>query len=130
MAEAFARAYGGDVMIPASAGLAPASRVAPDTVRAMKQKGLDIKEQFPKAIRHLARIEFDLIINMSREDLPGSFKCPVRDWDVEDPVSLGYDEHCAVRDEIERLVMDLVLELRREQSRPKLKPFGSGRVPL
>jgi hypothetical protein len=48
----------------------------------------------------------------------------VREWDVEDPVSLKYEDHCAVRDDIERRVMDLILELRREQSSPQLKPFG------
>jgi arsenate reductase len=124
MAEAFARAYGRDVMVPASAGLAPASRVAPDTLSAMDEKGLDLRDHFPKSIRHLGRIEFDLVINMSGQKLPMPMKCAVKDWDVEDPVSLKYEDHCEVRDDIERLVMDLILQLRREQSSPQLKPFG------
>ena len=125
MAEAFARAYGRDVMVPASAGLAPASRVAPDTVSVMDEKGLDLRDHFPKAIRHLGRIEFDLVINMSGEELPIPMKCPTRDWDVEDPVSLSYEDHCAIRDDIERRVMGLILQLRREQSEPQLRPSGS-----
>jgi arsenate reductase (thioredoxin) len=124
MAEAFARAYGRDVLIPASAGLAPATRVAPDTLDAMDEKGIDLRDHFPKSIRHLGRIEFDLVINISGEMLPTAMKCPVREWDVEDPVSLKYEDHCAVRDDIERRVMDLILELRREQAQPQLKPFG------
>ena len=124
MAEAFARAYGRDVLIPASAGLAPASRVAPDTLDAMDEKGIDLRDHFPKSIRHLGRIEFDLVVNISGENLPAPMNCPVRVWDVEDPVSLKYDEHCAVRDDIERRVMDLILEMRREASQPHLKPFG------
>jgi arsenate reductase (thioredoxin) len=124
MAEAFARAYGRDVLIPASAGLAPASRVAPDTLDAMDEKGIDLRDHFPKSIRHLGRVEFDLVINISGENLPAPMKCPVRVWDVEDPVSLRYEEHCAVRDDIERRVMDLILEMRREGSQPELKPFG------
>lgn len=124
MAEAFARAYGRDVIIPASAGLAPATRVASDTVSAMDEKGLDLRDHFPKSIRHLGRIEFDLVINISGEKLPTPMKCPVREWDIEDPVSLSYEDHCAVRDDIERKVMELILQLRREQSDPQLKPFG------
>jgi arsenate reductase len=124
MAEAFARAYGRDVMIPASAGLAPATRVAPDTLSAMDEKGLDLRDHFPKSIRHLGRIEFDLVINISGEKLPTPMKCAVKEWDVDDPVSLSYDDHCAVRDDIERRVMDLILQLRREQAEPQLKPFG------
>jgi arsenate reductase len=124
MAETFARAYGRDVMIPASAGLAPATRVAPDTLSAMDEKGLDLRDHFPKSIRHLGRIEFDLIVNISGEKLPTPVKCPVQEWDVEDPVSLSYEDHCAVRDDVERKVMDLILQLRREQAEPQLRPFG------
>jgi arsenate reductase len=130
MAEAFARAYGGDVLVPASAGLAPASRVAPDTLEAMQEKGLDLRDHFPKAIRHLGRVEFDLVINISGKPLPDTIRCEVRSWEVEDPVCLSYEEHCAIRDRIERLVMNLILDLRKEQSQPHLRPFGSGRVPL
>jgi len=119
MAEGFARAYGRDVLIPASAGLAPATRVAPDTLEAMDEKGIDLRDHFPKSIRHLGRIEFDLVVNMSGESLPSPVKCPVREWDVEDPVSLKYEDHCAVRDDIERRVMELILELRRAQSVPQ-----------
>jgi len=43
MAEGFARAYGADVMIPASAGLAPAMNVARDTKTAMAEKDIDIR---------------------------------------------------------------------------------------
>ena len=130
MAEAFARTYGKDVVIPASAGVSPATRVAPDTIEAMDEKGIDIRDHFPKSIRHLGRIEFDLIINMSSRTIPGEPQCPVREWDVEDPIALNYEDHCAVRDEIERLVMELILEFRREQAHSPLRPFGSGRLPL
>jgi len=130
MAEAFARAYGSDVLVPASAGLAPANRVATDTIEAMQEKGIDLRDHFPKAIRHLGRAEFDLVINMSGEPLPDTIRCEVRTWDVEDPVFLRYEDHCAVRDQIEKLVMELILELRKDQARPQLRPFGSGRVPL
>src|ERR1043166_7470139 len=104
MAEAFARAYGSDVLIAASAGLAPAATIARDTMRAMEEKGLDLRDHFPKAIRHLGRSQFDLIINMSGFELPGPPAAPVREWEIPDPVLLEYEEHCEVRDLIERMV--------------------------
>ena len=48
---------------------------------------------------------------------------------VPDPVAMDYEDHCEVRDQIERLVMDLILKLRRE-SKPHLRGQGSGRLKL
>jgi arsenate reductase len=101
MAEAFARAYGSDVIIPASAGFTPASRVAPDTIRAMAAK------------------------NMADFPVPEDLCRDVRSWDVADPVYMNFEDHCIVRDEIERLVMLLILELRKEQHAPNLRPQPS-----
>jgi len=112
MAEAFARAYGGDILIAASAGLSPAMIVAPDTLAAMDEKGLDLRDHFPKSIRHLGRAEFDLVINMSGSKLPAVPGARIAEWDVPDPVCKSYHGHCDVRDQIETLVMRLILELR------------------
>jgi arsenate reductase (thioredoxin) len=122
MAEAFARTYGSDVLIAASAGLAPASGVAPDTRRAMDEKGLNLRDHFPKALRHLGRAQFDMAINMSGRELPDTVAPEVRTWEIADPVSLKYKAHCEVRDEIDRAVMDLVLELRRVAAPAAPKP--------
>jgi protein-tyrosine-phosphatase len=127
MAEAFAMAYGSDVLVAASAGLAPATGVHPVTVRAMEEKNIDLKDHFPKAVRHLGRAQFDLVVNMSGSflsDPPGS---QVVDWDIDDPVFMDWDEHCQIRDEIERRVMALILDLRRTPQ-TKFKGQGSGRV--
>jgi arsenate reductase len=113
MAEGFARAYGDDVLLAASAGLMPASKVAPDTSRAMLEKNIDLRDHFPKHIRQLGRARFDLIVNMSGEELANAPGETVVEWAVEDPVRFSYERHCEVRDEIERLVMNLVLTLRR-----------------
>lgn len=120
MAEGFARKYGPDVMIAASAGLAPAYMVAPDTVRAMDEKNIDLRDHFPKSMKQLGRgapgSQFDLIVNMSGYDLPPEVSTPVRDWDVADPIAETYETHCQIRDEIETLVMGLILQLRRQRS--------------
>ncbi len=114
MAEAFARAYGTDVLVPASAGLSPATRVATNTLAAMAEKGLDLRDHFPKSIRNLGRAEFDLVVNMSGFNLPDVPTARIAEWDVEDPVAMDYEEHCHVRDQIEALVIRLILDLRSE----------------
>lgn len=130
MAEAFARRYGSDIMIAASAGLAPAFSVAPDTMRAMADKDIDLRDHFPKSIKQLGRSQFDVAVNMSGAALPGDTAARVIEWDVADPIQMDYQEHCEVRDAIERLVMNFVLELRRQQQLPRFKGQGSGRIPL
>ena len=93
----------------------------------MAEKNIDLRDHFPKGLRQLARAEFDLAIDMSGFGLPDTVAAEVRSWDVPDPVFFDYDEHCEVRDAIERLVMTLVTELRREQRTPQFRPFGSDR---
>jgi arsenate reductase len=127
MAEAFARAYGDDVMIAASAGLAPAVKIPRDTIRAMEEKNLDIRDHFPKSTRQLGRAEFDLVVNLSGMFLPDTLGARIVDWEVADPVDMDYSEHCGIRDEIEGRVMKLVLELRRTP-RTQFRGQGSGRL--
>jgi protein-tyrosine-phosphatase len=115
MAEAFARTYGSDVLIPTSAGLTPASDLPSDTVSAMAEKNIDISGQFPKGFRQLKRAKFDRVINMSGFQIPWENGVPTEEWPVPDPIVMGYEEHCQVRDQIETLVMKLILDLRREQ---------------
>jgi arsenate reductase (thioredoxin) len=122
MAEGFARAYGSDVMIAASAGVAPALMVAADTRRAMKEKNISLDDHFPKSVEQLSAVHFDLVVNMSGVELPGDLAAPVRTWKVRDPIGTKFDVHCAIRDEIEKLVMELIMELRREA-----KQAASGR---
>jgi arsenate reductase (thioredoxin) len=121
MAEGFARAYGADVMRAASAGVAPALMVAADTRRAMKEKNISLDDHFPKSLEQLGKAQFDLIVNMSGVELPESLGT-IRTGKVRDPIGTKYDAHCAVRDEVEKLVMDLILELRRESAQTATTP--------
>jgi arsenate reductase (thioredoxin) len=130
MAEAFARVYGADVMIAASAGLNPAMAVMPDTVKAMAEKEINVRDQFPKSIRHLGRAQFDLVVNMTGLALPDAVTTPIEEWVVPDPVAMKYEEHCKVRDEIERLVMGLIMKLRKEGRLPHFRGQGSGRLEI
>jgi protein-tyrosine-phosphatase len=134
MAEAFARAYGSDVLIAASAGLYPAGFVADATTRAMFEKRLDLRDHFSKGLAQMSRSHFDIAIDMTGHmaapELPAGLADSVRGWDVPDPFSMSYEDHCAVRDEIERLVMALIVELREKSKAPRLRGQGSGRLKL
>ncbi len=130
MAEAFARALGGDVMIPASAGLAPAFGIAPDTIRAMEEKNIVLRDQFTKSLQNLARVRFDLVVNMCQQPLPLATAARLVEWEIPDPIGMTYQEHCHVRDEIASKVVELIEELRRGPGPPQFRGQGSGYVPL
>lgn len=117
MAEGFARTYGQDVMTAESAGIAPASAIAQETARAMAEKNIDISGQMPKHLDDFRSSDFDLIVNMSGFSLAGRVTEPMRNWTVRDPVGADYSVHCAVCDQIENLVMNLILEFRRERKK-------------
>src|SRR5580692_5662370 len=65
MAEAFARVYGRDVMDPQSAGLTPAVIIAPLTRQILSEKNVTVGDQFPKGLDMVARLPFDIVVNMS-----------------------------------------------------------------
>jgi arsenate reductase len=130
MAEAFARAYGADILIAASAGLAPAMKIAPDTLKAMAEKNIDLRDQFPKSLRHLGRAEFDLVVNLSGSSVPEDLasRTKILEWEIDDPVFMKYGQHCEIRDQIEKLVMSLIIDLRQQSAPSRLRGQGSGRL--
>ena len=132
MAEGFARRYGSDVLECASAGLAPAPIVQSMTRMVMEAKNINIDDQYPKDLEQIPLSKFDLVINMSGRQFPGRTAIPVRDWKVEDPIGQSEEVYNTVRDQIENSVMQLILELRREQKKLEKvaadKKFYSGVV--
>ncbi|MGA2329824.1 MAG: arsenate reductase ArsC [Bryobacteraceae bacterium] len=123
MAEAFARRYGSDVLEPESAGIAPAGFISPDTRQVMLEKNIDLEGCESKGFDKTGN-EFDLIVNMSGYPLAPLLPSPVREWKVPDPISLSLDRHREIRDQIEGLVAELILEFRRAQefdTPPQLK---------
>jgi len=111
MAEAFARAYGSDIMEVFSAGVAPATVIAPLTKQILAERNLAIDDHFPKSIDVAIREPVDVIVNMSGVPvtLPGA---RVIVWRVEDPIGQKDSVYRTVASQIERLVMSLILELR------------------
>lgn len=118
MAEGFARAYGSDVISAQSAGLAPAMAVAPITHEIMLEKDIDIGSFYPRKVDEVEG-PFDLIINMSGQDLPLKTNAKVEEWKIRDPIGQSEQVHREVRDEIEQRVRKLIVSLRGR------KPAGS-----
>jgi len=111
MAEAFARAYGADVMDVQSAGVSPATMIAPLTRRTLAERNVNIGDQFPKGMDIIRRLPFDLVVNMSGIPvvLPGA---RIVEWVVPDPIGQRDSVYREVASQLEGLVMRLILDLR------------------
>ena len=114
MAEAFARAYGSDAMVARSAGLSPATIIAPLTKHVLGERNLGVDGQFPKGMEIAQQEQFDVVVNMSGAPVavPGARTI---EWSVPDPIGQPEAVYRAVAGQIEALVMRLILELRGEQ---------------
>ena len=111
MAEGFARAYGGDVMVARSAGLNPAAIIAPLTRQVLSERNIRIDDHFPKGLDLLAGETFDVVVNLSGFPIPVSAPRVV-EWAVVDPIGQTESVYRTVASQIEGLVMRLILELR------------------
>jgi arsenate reductase len=111
MAEAFARAYGGDIMEVQSAGVSPATYIAPLTKQTLGELNLTIDDHYPKGMDLMRRQNFDVVVNMSGVPvgLPGAH---VIEWTVPDPIGQTETFYRTVATQIEGLVMRLIMELR------------------
>lgn len=111
MAEAFARAYGSDVLEARSAGISPATLISPLTKKVLAEHNLNIDDHFPKGMEVAAKERYDILVNMSgtRVSLPGA---QVFNWPVEDPIGKAEPVYRTVASQIERLVMRLILDIR------------------
>ena len=111
VAEAFARAYGSDVMEAHSAGVSPAGMIAPQTAQVLAEWNLPSDNLFPKGLEVIRHQPFDLVVNMSGMPvtLPGTRKV---EWTVPDPMGQRDVVHREVAQQLEGLVMRLILDLR------------------
>jgi len=125
MAEGFARLYGSDVLQAWSAGVAPAPIIQPSTVKVMGQKNIDISAHSTKSIHEFELNDFDLIVNMSGlGKLPVGLQTEVLTWNVPDPMTQSEEVYIQVREQIESLVMQLILDLRRKLKNASASAFA------
>lgn len=117
MAEGFARSLGGARIEAHSAGSRPSGVVNPRVIAAMKERGIDLGDRRSKGLNDLPSRTWDWIVTMGCGDacpfLPARHRI---DWDLPDPKHLDDAGLHAVRDRIESLVSDLVLEATRSSS--------------
>ena len=115
MAEGFARALGNDIIEPSSAGTKPASSVASLAIEVMKEKGIDISGQRPKALTAGMVEEADVLISMGcgvEKSCPAIYLGLFEDWHIEDPYKKPIEDYRRARDEIEGKVKALIKSLK------------------
>jgi arsenate reductase (thioredoxin) len=107
MAEAlFTRATRGWA-IGRSAGTAPADRVHPVVVEAMREVGIDLSRARPRPLTDELQRAADRAVTMGCGDACPLLRGPVTDWDLPDPKDRPLPEVRAIRDEIARRVARL-----------------------
>ncbi|MEU2117037.1 arsenate reductase ArsC [Streptomyces sp. NPDC016459] len=117
MAAAWLSHLAGDRVEVRSAGSAPADRVNPAAVEAMREVGIDITAETPKILTVDAVKASDVCITMGCGDT-----CPVfpgkryLDWTLEDPAGQGVEAVRPIRDEIRKLVEGLIEEIAPEKT--------------
>jgi protein-tyrosine-phosphatase len=111
MAEAFAKKLG---LSATSAGTLPATRINPLVVKVMKEKGIDLSTNRPKALTMQMVNEADLIVTMGcsvEEVCPAPIVAKMQkklvDWNLNDPKGRPIEMVRQIRDEIEREVAEL-----------------------
>ncbi len=112
MAAGFARSMGGDDVRIYSGGSEPAERVNPVAVEAMNEVGIDIAGYVPHRFTDDMLASVDVVVTMGCGDtcpyIPGKRYI---DWPLDDPRGQSLNVVRRVRDEIRRLVADLLAEL-------------------
>jgi arsenate reductase (thioredoxin) len=114
MAEAFTRIHGPGRMEAVSAGSEPGGRVNPKAIEAMAELGYDLSRHRSKSLDEVDPGPYDFVVTMGCGDacpwIPAASR---EDWALPDPKDMGPEELRAVRDEIERRVLDLLRRLTR-----------------
>ncbi len=112
-AELFDRAAGGRHHAQ-SAGTTPGEQVHPEVVEVMNECGIDLSRRKPRQLTNELARGADVVVTMGCGDacpyLPGKRYI---DWDLPDPKGRPVVEVRGLREEINRRVIELVLELDR-----------------
>ncbi len=114
IAAAVLRHLAGDRIRVRTAGSAPAEDVRSSIVTALDEIGIPVGGEFPKPLTDDAVRAADVVVTMGCGDVrtmyPGT---TYRDWDVDDPVGRPFAEVRTIRDEIDRLVRELLKDILR-----------------
>ncbi len=112
MAQGFLSHLAGDRVEVRSSGTMPADQVNPSAVAAMNELGIDISSAKPKVLTDEDVRASDYVITMGCGDA-----CPFYpgkkylDWKLDDPAGKGVEAVRPIRDQIKKLVEELVAEI-------------------
>jgi len=118
MAEAFFRKFTKNKFNVISAGTIPSSKLNPIVVKVMKEIGIDITKQTPKALSDSMISNSFKTINMGcmdKESCPSLFVKDVIDWSIPDPKERSVEYVREIRDQIKIEVMNLIATLDNEK---------------
>lgn len=112
MAAGFMRHLGAGRVTVYSAGSEPADSINPSAVAVMKEVGIDIASAQPQLWTMEMLEAVDVVVTMGCGDacpfLPGK---KYVDWPLNDPAGQGVDAVRPIRDEIQKLVEDLIAQI-------------------
>jgi arsenate reductase len=92
-----------------SAGSAPADSINPAVVEALKEVGIDISNEIPKVLTTSAVEQSDVVITMGCGDACAFFPGKrYLDWVLPDPAGQGVADVRPIRDQIKKLVEELI----------------------
>jgi len=114
IAEAFANLHGKGKIEASSAGTMPSNDVHSSVVKAMQEKGIDISKNKPKLLTTEMLQDADMAIVMgcsAKGFCPAPLLKKVVNWELEDPKDKSMKKVRQIRDEIERKVLKLILEI-------------------
>ena len=112
MAQAFTIMHGKEKANAFSAGSKPSGKVNPKAIEAMKELNYDLSVHGSKSLNDIPDITYDAVITMGCGDECPFVKAKFReDWNLPDPRNMDEVEFRKVRDEIERKVKNLLLQL-------------------
>jgi protein-tyrosine-phosphatase len=112
MALGFFEHYAGDNAVAWSGGSEPGDQVNREAIAAMRERGIDISNEYPKPWTDEVVRAADVVITMGCGDT-----CPIfpgkryEEWVLDDPDGLSATDIRPIRDEIERRVLNLLDEL-------------------
>jgi len=121
MAEGFLKFFDKNLEVY-SAGTKPADKVNPFAVKAMKEVGIDISQNYPKSVDQFLNDSFDYVITVCDN---AKETCPVFIGDVKHHLHIGFDDpaeaigteeevmpvYRRVRDEIKREFQKFVKQI-------------------
>lgn len=111
MAAAFTEAIGEGRYVASSAGLDPLDAVLPDVRAAMREKGIELPEAYPKPITDDVFSAADVVVGLgvAENDLPVARHKVL--WDIPPVIDRSPAQVRAARDDIEARVRGLVADL-------------------